>query len=47
MAKIFTTGSTDGLGLLAAKDLINQGYEIHQTNIDGRFEIKNFPTDLM
>ena len=30
-----------------AKDLINQGYEIHQTNIDGRFEIKNFPTDLM
>jgi conjugative relaxase-like TrwC/TraI family protein len=30
-----------------AKDLINQGYEIHQTNIDGRFEIKNFPIELM
>jgi NAD(P)-dependent dehydrogenase (short-subunit alcohol dehydrogenase family) len=29
MAKIFTTGSTDGLGLLAAKDLINQGHDVY------------------
>lgn len=30
-----------------ANELIKQGYEIHQTNIDGRFEIKNFPQELM
>lgn len=29
MAKIFITGSTDGLGLLAAKALIAQGHEVY------------------
>jgi NAD(P)-dependent dehydrogenase (short-subunit alcohol dehydrogenase family) len=29
MAKIFITGSTDGLGLLAAKSLINLGHEVY------------------
>ena len=29
MAKIFITGSTDGLGLLAAKALIHQGQEVY------------------
>lgn len=29
MSKIFITGSTDGLGLLAAKDLIKQGHEVY------------------
>ena len=29
MAKIFITGSTDGLGLLAAKDLMQKGHEIY------------------
>lgn len=28
MAKIFITGSADGLGLLAAKELINNGHEV-------------------
>lgn len=28
MAKIFITGSTDGLGLLAAKELLKQGHEV-------------------
>jgi conjugative relaxase-like TrwC/TraI family protein len=30
-----------------ASNLIQQGYEIKQNNIDGRFEIKNFPTELI
>lgn len=29
MSKIFITGSTDGLGLLAAKSLISQGHEVY------------------
>jgi NAD(P)-dependent dehydrogenase (short-subunit alcohol dehydrogenase family) len=29
MAKIFITGSTDGLGLLAAKDLIKMGHDVY------------------
>jgi NAD(P)-dependent dehydrogenase (short-subunit alcohol dehydrogenase family) len=29
MAKIFITGSADGLGLLAAKSLIEQGHEVY------------------
>jgi NAD(P)-dependent dehydrogenase (short-subunit alcohol dehydrogenase family) len=29
MAKIFITGSTDGLGLLAAKSLIDQGHDVY------------------
>ncbi|WP_421878882.1 SDR family NAD(P)-dependent oxidoreductase [Marinoscillum sp.] len=35
MAKIFITGSSDGLGLLAANKLIDQGYEVilHARNI--------------
>jgi NADP-dependent 3-hydroxy acid dehydrogenase YdfG len=28
MARIFITGSADGLGQLAAKELINQGHEL-------------------
>jgi len=28
MAKIFTTGSSDGLGLLTAKALLNKGHEV-------------------
>ena len=28
MAKVFITGSADGLGQLAAKSLINQGHDI-------------------
>jgi short-subunit dehydrogenase len=28
MAKIFITGSADGLGQLAAKELIKQGHEV-------------------
>lgn len=29
MAKIFITGSTDGIGFLAARQLINNGHEVH------------------
>jgi len=28
MSRVFITGSTDGLGLLAAKELIAQGHEV-------------------
>jgi len=46
MAKIFITGSTDGLGLLAAKDLNMQGHEIylHARNQERKEEVlKNNP----
>lgn len=46
MAKIFITGSTDGLGLLAAKDLIKQGHDIylHARNQERKEEVlKNNP----
>ena len=33
MAKVFITGSSDGLGLMAASDLIQQG---HQVVLHGR-----------
>jgi NAD(P)-dependent dehydrogenase (short-subunit alcohol dehydrogenase family) len=41
MAKIFITGSTDGLGLLAAKSLINQGHEVylHARNQERKEEV--------
>ena len=41
MAKIFITGSTDGLGLLAAKALMNQGHEVylHARNQTRKLEV--------
>lgn len=47
MAKIFITGSTDGLGLLAAKDLINLGHDVylHARNQERKSEVmKKIPT---
>ncbi len=43
MAKIFITGSTDGLGLLAARMLIEQGHEVilHAHNIERAKDAKN------
>lgn len=46
MAKIFITGSTDGLGLLAAKELLKQGHEVflHARNQERKEEVmKNNP----
>ena len=41
MAKIFITGSTDGLGLLAAKDLIKMGHDVylHARNEERKAEV--------
>lgn len=41
MAKIFITGSTDGLGLLAANSLINRGHEVylHARNQERKEEV--------
>lgn len=41
MAKIFITGSTDGLGLLAAKSLIRDGHEVylHARNEERKEEV--------
>jgi len=41
MAKIFITGSTDGLGLLAAKSLITDGHEVylHARNQERKKEV--------
>lgn len=41
MAKIFITGSTDGLGLLAAKSLISSGHEVylHARNQERKEEV--------
>lgn len=41
MAKIFITGSTDGLGLLAAKDLIKMGHDVylHARNQERKEEV--------
>lgn len=43
MAKIFITGSSDGLGLLAARMLIEQGYEVilHARNTERAKDVKN------
>jgi NAD(P)-dependent dehydrogenase (short-subunit alcohol dehydrogenase family) len=40
MARIFITGSTDGLGLLAAKELVNQGHNVvlHARNSERKRE---------
>lgn len=46
MARIFITGSADGLGLLAAKDLVGRGHEVvlHSRNPQrGREAQKNVP----
>lgn len=46
MARIFITGSTDGLGQLSAKSLIQQGHKVvlHARNAErGRVAIKNNP----
>jgi NAD(P)-dependent dehydrogenase (short-subunit alcohol dehydrogenase family) len=42
MARIFITGSADGLGLLAAKALANQGHNVvlHARNAERAFETK-------
>lgn len=41
MAKIFITGSSDGLGMLAAHDLIQQGHEVylHARNQERKLEV--------
>ena len=43
MAKIFITGSSDGLGFLAARMLMEQGHEIilHARNIERAKDLKN------
>jgi NAD(P)-dependent dehydrogenase (short-subunit alcohol dehydrogenase family) len=43
MAKIFITGSTDGLGLLAAKALLQQGHELylHARNQERKLQVMN------
>ena len=46
MAKIFITGSADGLGLLAAKALVEQGHQVvlHARNADrSRDALKQVP----
>jgi len=46
MAKIFITGSADGLGLLSAKSLMSQGHEVvlHARNEERKQEtLENFP----
>jgi len=46
MAKIFITGSADGLGLLSAKSLMNEGHEVvlHARNEERKREtLENFP----
>lgn len=43
MARIFITGSADGLGQLAAKELINQGHDVvlHARNAERRKQALN------
>ena len=46
MARIFITGSADGLGLLAARELIKMGHQVvlHARNSErGKEAIKNLP----
>ncbi len=46
MARIFITGSVDGLGLLSAKSLVSQGHQValHARNASrGRDALKNVP----
>ena len=43
MAKIFITGSADGLGQLAAKELVNEGHQVvlHARNADrGKYALQ-------
>jgi NAD(P)-dependent dehydrogenase (short-subunit alcohol dehydrogenase family) len=38
VARVFITGSSDGLGLMAARVLIEQGHEVDCRHLTGRVE---------